>query len=88
MRGENGVVSVEGTLLGAAGSAVVAAAYCLALGWGPWAWWLPVAGTVGNAVDSVLGATLERRGVLGNNAVNLLNTLAGAGAAGALGAVW
>nr|WP_230687784.1 DUF92 domain-containing protein [Hymenobacter ruricola] len=81
VRGENGVVSAEGTLLGLAGSAVVAAAYCLGHGWGPAFGWLLVAGTVGNVVDSVLGATLERRGVLSNNAVNLLNTLAGALAA-------
>lgn len=85
VRGENGVVSIEGTLLGAAGSAVIAVAYCLAQGWGPELWWLPMAGTVGNLVDSVLGATLERRGVLSNDAVNTLNTLAGACAAGLLG---
>ena len=77
-RGENGVVSVEGTLLGVAGSAVIAAVYCLFYGWGAWARWLLVAGTVGNLLDSVLGATLERRGLLSNNTVNLLNTLAGA----------
>jgi uncharacterized protein (TIGR00297 family) len=77
-RGENGVVSVEGTLLGVAGSSVIAAAYCLSYGWGPWSWWLLIAGTVGNLVDSLLGATLERRGLLSNNVVNMLNTLAGA----------
>ncbi|HEX8328829.1 MAG TPA: DUF92 domain-containing protein [Hymenobacter sp.] len=77
-RGENGVVSVEGTLLGVAGSGVLAAAYCAGQGWGPWFWWLVLAGTVGNVVDSLLGATLERRGVLSNNVVNFLNTLAGA----------
>jgi uncharacterized protein (TIGR00297 family) len=77
-RGENGVVSVEGTLLGVVGSAVLAAAYCLAQGWGPWFWWVVLGGTVGNVVDSLLGATLERRGVLSNNVVNMLNTLAGA----------
>ncbi|QIX60301.1 DUF92 domain-containing protein [Hymenobacter sp. BT18] len=83
-RGENGVVSLEGTALGAAGSVVLAAIYCLAAGYGPWLWWLPVAGTVGNLTDSVLGATLERRGILSNNVVNLLNTLAGAGTVAAL----
>ncbi|TGE08698.1 DUF92 domain-containing protein [Hymenobacter fodinae] len=77
-RGENGVVSLEGTLLGTAGSAVIAVAYCVSQGWGPWGWQLVLAGTVGNLIDSVLGATLERRGVLSNNRVNLLNTLAGA----------
>lgn len=81
-RGENGVVSLEGTLLGVAGSAVVAAVYGLNQGWAL-SWGLLVAGTVGNGVDSLLGATLERRGYLPNNAVNWLNTLAGAGTAAA-----
>lgn len=77
-RGLNGVVSLEGTLMGAAGSALLAAVYCLSYGWGPDFWWLLLAGTVGNLTDSVLGATLERRHYLTNNAVNLLNTLVGA----------
>ncbi|WP_035567305.1 DUF92 domain-containing protein [Hymenobacter sp. IS2118] len=84
-RGLNGVVSVEGTALGLAGTAVLAAAYCTGLGWGPAFWWLLVAGTAGNLLDSVLGATLERRGMLSNNAVNFLNTLTGALVAGGLG---
>lgn len=83
-RGENGVVSLEGTLLGLAGNAVVAGFYCLCYGWGSAFGWLLVAGTAGNLLDSVLGATLERRGVLGNDAVNALNTLGGALVAGAL----
>jgi uncharacterized protein (TIGR00297 family) len=83
-RGLNGVVSLEGTALGLAGSAVLAAAYCLGFGWGPAFGWLLVAGTAGNLADSVLGATLERRGWLGNNAVNFINTLTGALVAGGL----
>ena len=35
-----------------------------------------LAGTVGNLVDSIIGATWERRGVIKNDAVNFLNTLA------------
>lgn len=77
-RGLNGVVSLEGTLLGAAGSALLAAVYCLTNGWGPAFWWLLVAGTTGNLTDSVVGATLERRHYITNNTVNLLNTLVGA----------
>ncbi|WP_217278568.1 DUF92 domain-containing protein [Hymenobacter sp. BRD67] len=34
-RGLDGVISLEGTLLGLAGSAVLAVAYCLSVGWGP-----------------------------------------------------
>ena len=84
-RGLNGVVSLEGTALGLAGSAVLAAAYCLGGGDGWRAFgWLLAAGTAGNLLDSVLGATLERRGWLGNNAVNFLNTLTGALVAGGL----
>ncbi|MDO7886024.1 DUF92 domain-containing protein [Hymenobacter cheonanensis] len=83
-RGLNGVVSLEGTALGLAGTAGLAACYCLGAGWGPAFWWLLVAGTAGNLADSVLGATLERRGYLRNNAVNFLNTLTGALVAGGL----
>ncbi|MGI4874221.1 MAG: DUF92 domain-containing protein [Janthinobacterium lividum] len=77
-RGLNGVVSLEGTLLGAADSALLAAAYCLGSNWGPAFWWLLVAGTAGNLGDSLLGATLERRQWLSNDGVNSLTTLVGA----------
>jgi uncharacterized membrane protein len=42
------------------------------------------AGFLGTVIDSLLGATLERRRWLGNNGVNLLSTLAAAGLALAL----
>ena len=77
-RGLDGVVSLEGTLLGMAGSALLAATYCLATHWGSAFWWLLAAGTAGNFGDSLLGATLERRHWLGNDAVNGLATLIGA----------
>ncbi|MGH9523364.1 MAG: DUF92 domain-containing protein [Terriglobales bacterium] len=35
-------------------------------------------GFLGSAIDTVLGATLERRGLVGNNAVNFASTLAAA----------
>lgn len=83
-RGRNGVVSLEGTVLGLAGSAVLAGAHCVGVGWSAAFGVLLVAGTAGNLLDSVLGATLERRGWLSNNAVNFLNTLTGALVAGGL----
>lgn len=85
VRGENGVVSLEGTGLGLAGSALIAGAYCACYGWGPAFGWLVLAGTAGNFADSLLGATLERRQLVANNTVNLLNTLVGAAVAGLLG---
>jgi uncharacterized protein (TIGR00297 family) len=84
VRGENGVVSLEGTALGLLGTALLAGAYCAATGWGPAFGWLLVAGTAGNLADSVLGATLERRHYFTNNMVNFCNTLVGALVAGGL----
>jgi uncharacterized protein (TIGR00297 family) len=72
-RGENGVISIEGTVFGIAGSFVIAFIFCLTYGWSGL---LPVviAGTIGNIADSFLGATLERKQVLTNDVVNFLNT--------------
>ena len=76
-RGLNGVVSLEGTVCGIAGSTIISLLACISLGFGYFIW-IIVAGTIGNFADSVLGATVERQGWLDNNAVNFLNTLAGA----------
>lgn len=76
-RGENGVVSLEGVLFGLAGSMMIAAVYSFSYGW-EWFVLIVTAGTVGNISDSLLGATLERKGYIKNNAVNLLNTIAAA----------
>ncbi len=81
VRGRDGVVSLEGTLLGLGGSALIAAVYSIGLGEYRNFGWVLLAGAVGNLADSVLGATLERKGLLSNNAVNTLNTLVGAGTA-------
>ena len=83
-RGENGVISLEGTLFGVAGSAVIAVIFSFAYEWTVYFFWIVLAGTIGNLCDSFLGATLERKGYLGNNAVNFLNTLVAALAAWAL----
>jgi len=86
-RGENGMVSIEGLLIGVAGAVVIAGLYMLTAGgaWMPSFWIIVIAGFTGNLVDSVLGAVLERRGLLGNNAVNFFNTLAGGLVAGIAG---
>ncbi len=39
---------------------------------------LPLAAFVATTLESLVGATLEKRGLLDNDAVNFLNTLAGA----------
>jgi uncharacterized protein (TIGR00297 family) len=82
-RGTQGAVSVEGTLAGVVASVIVAV-----LGaWGglyPWSGVavVVVAAFLGTVLESVVGATLERRGLLDNEAVNFLNTLIGALLAG------
>ncbi|RFM27436.1 DUF92 domain-containing protein [Deminuibacter soli] len=81
-KGLDGLISLEGTLLGTAGAAIIATVYAL-LNRFDAAWLLIVlAGTLGNLADSVLGATLERKLVIGNDMVNTLNTLTGALTAG------
>jgi uncharacterized protein (TIGR00297 family) len=78
-RGLDGVVSIEGTLFGLAGSVLVAAAFALATQWNTGTFIIIIAaGTFGNLVDSALGALFERKGILTNNTVNFLNTLAAA----------
>ncbi|MEN0052137.1 MAG: DUF92 domain-containing protein [Mucilaginibacter sp.] len=75
-RGLDGVVSLEGTLIGIGGSIIIAVVYAIGFGWNAAGLiTIIIAGTVGNLADSVLGATLERGKYIGNNAVNFLNTL-------------
>ena len=74
-RGLDGVISIEGIIIGIIGSALIAVIYALGFGWNKNFLWIIIAGTVGNISDSVLGATLERRNLLHNDTVNFLNTL-------------
>jgi uncharacterized protein (TIGR00297 family) len=87
-RGLDGVVSIEGLWIGVVGSLVIAAVYVIGVDGMRIDWRaigvIVLAGTVGNLSDSILGATLERRGILSNDAVNFLNTLTAALVAGLL----
>ena len=82
--GLDGVVSLEGTLWGIAGSAMITVIYIACYSYSSLALWILLAGFTGNIADSVLGASLERKGWLKNDTVNLLNTLVAA-AVGVLG---
>jgi uncharacterized protein (TIGR00297 family) len=77
-RGLDGVVSLEGTLIGLVGSALIAIIYAISFGWSMAVCWIIIAGFIGNLVDSILGASIERKGWVGNNMVNFLNTAVGA----------
>jgi uncharacterized protein (TIGR00297 family) len=77
-RGADGVISAEGTLAGIAGSCIIALLYAIVGEWGRPVIWLVIAGTVGNLADSFMGAVWERKGVIGNDAVNFFNTMVAA----------
>jgi uncharacterized protein (TIGR00297 family) len=81
-RGLDGVISLEGTLIGIAGSTIIAVIYAFGFGWNNGILFILIAGTIGNLADSVLGALLERRHYLNNDMVNFLNTFIAALAAG------
>jgi len=87
--GTDGGVSIAGTLAGLSGSLLVAlvcrGTLHLSL-YGMLAAWL--AGLAGLFFDSLLGATLERRGWVGNNSVNFLSTAFAAGLAAVVAGLW
>jgi uncharacterized protein (TIGR00297 family) len=69
--GTNGAITLAGTAAGVA--AAIAVGLTGVLGWRS-ALACVAAASVGMIADSFLGATLERRGFLGNNAVNFSST--------------
>ena len=74
VRGEDGVVSLEGTLIGLVGSVLIALTDFWATGDLSAALVVALAGLLGNISDSILGAALERKQMIGNDFVNFLNT--------------
>jgi uncharacterized protein (TIGR00297 family) len=77
--GRDGAVSLAGTLAGIVAAAVAAAAGTLALGGAGTMFAITCAGAVfGLLFDSLLGATMEERGWLNNDAVNFLSTMSAA----------
>jgi uncharacterized protein (TIGR00297 family) len=78
--GTDGAISLAGTLAGVIAGTVVAATGTLALRGGLTMFAVSCAGGIfGLFFDSLLGATLERRGWLNNDAVNFLSTVSAAG---------
>ena len=87
--GTDGAMSLIGTLAGVASAGIVAAVGAWALGGGVAMFWISCAGGVfGLFFDSLLGATLERRDWLNNDAVNFLSTASAAAFALGVMAVW
>ena len=76
--GPDGIVSFAGLLAGVFGTVLIAVAYAIGAGFTHGLIWIVVAGITGNLFDSVLGASLERKGFIGNDIVNFLNTTMGA----------
>ncbi|TWV99353.1 DUF92 domain-containing protein [Chitinophaga pinensis] len=71
-KGLDGVISLEGTVIGAAGAAIISLIYG---GFSQLSLIVLIAGVLGNLADSLLGAAFERKHLIGNNTVNFLNTL-------------
>ncbi len=75
--GSNGAVSVAGTVVGTSGAVVVVLVAVFTLGLSPHGALSAGVGAIGGLfVDSLLGATAERRGWLNNDAVNFVSTVA------------
>jgi len=78
--GTEGAVSLEGTLGGLAGGAVIAAVGAMGGLYTPAsAFAVAAAGLLGSLAESVIGTVAESRGWLDNDLLNALNTAIGAG---------
>ena len=84
--GTDGAISAAGTLAGICGAVVVAVAAALAMNLSPGQGALvALVAAAGLFIDSLLGAVLERRGWLNNDAVNFLSSFAAAALAAWIG---
>lgn len=74
--GANGAISVAGTLAGCIAACLVAwvSAFFEVVSWN-WTPLIALAGVAGMVLDSVLGATWERSGKMGNDGVNFVSTV-------------
>jgi uncharacterized protein (TIGR00297 family) len=80
--GTNGAISIEGTISGCVAASVIAwvSAASGLVDW-RWSFVIAFAGIGGMFVDSIMGATWENAGKVGNDSVNFVSTVVAADAA-------
>jgi len=80
--GTDGAISIEGTILGVSSAALIGAeAYLLQLISLSSIIFVVIAAFIGTTVESVLGATIERRKWVSNEVINFINISTGTGVA-------
>ncbi|MFT5832913.1 MAG: hypothetical protein ACI97N_000535 [Cognaticolwellia sp.] len=73
-RGDDGVISFEGTIVGLLGSFLIALLFAILTDNFLIILPIAIAGFIGNISDSYLGATIQRKGYIDNHLVNFINT--------------